>query len=62
MFTVESLLECLTSGQLILIQSIDGQSLFSCCSPAMIPWDYRAKMVQSVIQTVDAIIIKIYYK
>lgn len=62
MFTVESLMGCLTSGQFIIIQSIDGENLFSCGSPAMIPWDYRAKMVQSVIQTVDAIVIKIYYK
>lgn len=62
MFTVESLLECLTSGQFIIIQSIDGENLFSCGSTAMIPWDYKTKMVQSVIQTVDAIVIKIYYK
>ena len=59
MFLLEQIMPLIPEGHIITILDVNGNKLLIATCPAMIPFRYRDKLVSSVVQGVDEVIIKL---
>lgn len=60
MFPLEQIMPLIPDGHIITILDSGSNRVFTAGCPAMIPFQYRDKMVLSIIQGANEVMIKLY--